>query len=669
MTVAEGELLWQPSGETRSGSAITRYLRWLGESRGRSFGSYGELWEWSTTDLEGFWGSLWDWAGVVAHRPPERVLGDRRMPGAEWFPGAELNHAEHALRRRDDHPALVCRTEDRRRTTTSYAELAHDVAAFAAHLRRLGVGPGDLVAAWLPNIPETVTAFLATASLGAVWSTCAPEFGARSVADRFRQLEPTVLLAVDGYRYGGRPFPRLGELAALQRELPGLGATVVVPLLDAAPDLGSLDRATLWPDLRGEAAPDPVFAPVPFGHPLWVLYSSGATGLPKGIVHGHGGILLEHLKSLLLHLDVRDGDRFFWFTTTGWMMWNRLVSGLLLGVTVVLYDGSPAHPDPGALWRLAEEERVTHFGAGAPFLVAAMRAGRAPGREYDLSAMRFLGSTGAPLPPEAFRWVYDRVKQDVLLGSISGGTDVCTGLLGSCPLLPVHAGEIQCRCLGVRAEAWDAGGRPVVDEVGELVVTEPMPSMPTRLWGDPDGDRYRRSYFAGHPGVWRHGDWVKITSRGSCVVYGRSDATLNRGGVRMGTSEFYRVVEELPEVEDSLVVHVERGPGDGRLLLFVVTTTPLDDDLRSRIAGAIRTQLSPRHVPDEIVAVGAVPRTLNGKKLEVPVRRILMGTPPGEAVSTGAMADPLSLEPFVALAGRLGAGYPAEGGSGSGGPS
>jgi acetoacetyl-CoA synthetase len=666
VTVAEGDLLWRPSEETRSRSAIARYLRWL-DHRGRSFASYDDLWEWSTTDLEGFWGSLWEWLGVVAHRAPERVLGDRHMPGAEWFPGVELNYAEHALRRRGHHPALVARSEDGRRTVTSYAELAHDVAAFAAHLRSLGVGVGDRVAAWLPNIPETVTAFLATASLGAVWSTCAPEFGARSVADRFRRLEPKVLLAVDGYRYGGRAFTRLEALADLQRELPGLEATIVVPLLDAAPEHGRLARAAPWPDLQATAAGAPAFTPVPFGHPLWVLYSSGATGPPKGIVHGHGGILLEHLKSLLLHLDLRPQDRFFWFTTTGWMMWNRLVSGLLLGATVVLYDGSPAHPDPGALWRLAEEEQVSHFGVGAPFVVAAMRSGGAPEQDHDLTAMRFLGSTGAPLPPEAFGWVYDHVKQDVLLGSISGGTDVCTGLLGSCPLLPVHAGEIQCRCLGVRAEAWDAGGRPVVDEVGELMVTEPMPSMPTRLWGDPDGDRYRRSYFDAHPGVWRHGDWVKITPRGSCVVYGRSDATLNRHGVRMGTSEFYRVVEELPEVSDSLVVHVEGSPGDGRLLLFVVTAGPLDEALRSRIAAAIRTQLSPRHVPDEILAVEAVPRTLNGKKLEVPVRRILMGTSPGEAVSTGAMADPRALEPFVGLAGRLGTDQ--AGGPGSGGPS
>jgi acetoacetyl-CoA synthetase len=636
-------------------SNIARYMDWLAATRGLSFGSYGRLWEWSTGDLEGFWGSLWDYFGVRGHRPPRQVLARREMPGAEWFPGAELNYAEHALRRRDDHPAIVFRSEDGQRSSTSYAQLAHEVARFAAHLRDLGVGPGDRVAAWLPNIPQAVTAFLATAAVGAVWSTCAPEFGTRSVTDRLRQLEPKVLLAVDGYRYNGRPFPRLAELVAVQRELAGLEATIVVPNLDEQPDLSGLAGASLWPALRRGPSVEPAFEPVPFAHPLWVLYSSGATGLPKGIVHGHGGILLEHLKSLSLHLDVREGDRFFWFTTTGWMMWNRLVSGLLLGVTIVLYDGSPAHPDLGALWRLAEEERTTHFGVGAPFLLSMMRSGRVPGRESDLSAMRFLGSTGAPLPPEAFRWVYDHVKQDVLLGSIAGGTDVCTGLAGSCPLLPVHAGEIQCRCLGARVEAWDESGRPVVDRVGELVVTQPMPSMPVRLWADPTGDRYRESYFASYPGAWRHGDWVKITGRGSCVIYGRSDATLNRDGVRMGTSEFYRVVEELPEVEDSLVVHVEPQPGTGRLLLFVVTTgaIALDDELRSRITEALRTQLSPRHAPDEIRAVVAIPRTLNGKKLEVPVRRILMGTPPDEAVSAGAMANPSSLEAFVELAGQL----------------
>lgn len=663
MSTAEGQLLWEPSEEWQRTSNVARYLDWLqtgelGRSAqgARSFGSYAELWEWSTTDLESFWASIWTYFGVVAHREPERALGRRSMPGAEWFPGAELNYAEHALRRRDDHPALVFRNEDGDRRSTSYAELAGDVAGVAALLRRLGVERGDCVAAYLPNVPEAVVAFLATASIGAIWSLCAPELGVSSVLDRFGQLRPKVLFAVDGYRYGGRSFGRLDAVAEIRRRLPTVEATVLVPVLGKEPLGGSSaagrGRMVPWPG-PGQAA-GLSFEAVPFSHPLWVLYSSGTTGLPKGIVHGHGGVLLEQLKSLSLHLDVTAGSRLFWFTTTGWVMWNRLVSGLLLGATVVLYDGSPSHPDLGALWRLAEEERLTQFGAGAPFLHALTKEGFEAGRRFDLSCLRLIGSTGAPLQPEAFAWVYQQVKQDVLLASISGGTDVCSALVGCCPLLPVHAGEIQCRCLGARVEAYDGSGRPVVGEVGELVVTQPMPSMPLRLWDDAGDRRYRESYFAHYPGAWRQGDWIKVTARGSCVIYGRSDATLNRGGVRAGTSELYRVVEDLPELADSLVVHVDGGQAD-RLLLFVVLRDDavLDEALRASIGERIRRELSPRHVPDEIRAVPEVPRTLNGKKLEVPVRRILSGTPPSEAVHPDAMLNPRALDPFVALARQL----------------
>jgi acetoacetyl-CoA synthetase len=653
VSVAEGVLLWEPSEEAKAASHIARYMGWLRTSRGRTFGSYADLWAWSVSDIPAFWTSVWEFSGVVAHRAPRTALADPTMPGADWFPGAELNFAEHALRRRDGHPAVVFRTESGGRTVTSYAGLSREVAVVAAHLRELGVRRGDRVVAYLPNIPAAVTAFLATAAIGAVWSVCAPEFGVRSVSERFRQLEPKVLIAADGYRYNGRRFDRTGEVRQIQGELPSLERTILVPYLDDDPSTAGMDATVPWPDTGGDAAP-PAFEPVPFGHPLWVLYSSGATGPPKGIVHSHGGILLEQLKSLPLHLDLGPLDRFLWFTTTGWMMWNRLVSGLLTGATIVLYDGSPAYPDLGALWSVAAGEGVTYLGVGAPYILSLAKAGLVPGRRFDLTPLRALGCTGAPLPPEAFRWVYERVKPDLLVGSLAGGTDVCTSLAGSCALLPVHAGEIQCRCLGARVEAFDPGGRAVTGEVGELVVTAPMPSMPVALWKDDDGRRYHESYFAMYPGVWRHGDWVKITPRGTCVIYGRSDSTLNRGGVRMGTSEFYRVVEEMPEVADSLVVHLADGGGDGDLVLFVVLRegAVLEADLDARIRDTIRSSLSPRHVPDRVHAVGEIPRTLNGKKLEVPVRRILMGTPPDEAVSPDAMQNPGSLVPFLELARR-----------------
>ncbi len=649
--ISEGRLLWEPSERRRAGAQITRYLRWLEERRGLTFKSYEELWRWSVTDLDAFWSSAWDFFAVKASRPA-RVLTDSSMPGARWAEGATLNYAEHALRRSDDHPAVIFGAEDGTRRTLSYAELQRQVAAVAAALGRLGVGRGDRVVAYLPNIPETLVAFLASASLGAIWATCSPDFGTRAVVDRFRQVEPRVLFAVDRYRHNGVRHDRRAQLAELQGALPSLAATVLVPYLDDQPSRQGIRDVQGWDDLLRQPAILSC-APVPFDHPLWVLYSSGTTGLPKGIVHGHGGILLEHLKSLALHLDLGPDDRFFWYTTTGWMMWNLLMSGLLVGATVVMYDGSPAYPDLDALWRFAQDIGMTYFGTSAPYLLACAKGGIAPRRDFDLRALRAIGSTGAPLPPEGFRWVYESVKPDLLLGSVSGGTDVCTGFVASCPLLPVYAGEIQCRCLGAKVEAFDPEGRSLVDEVGELVLTAPMPSMPLHFWNDPDGRRYRESYFETYPGIWRHGDWIKITGRGSCVIYGRSDSTLNRSGVRMGTSEFYRVVEELPEVQDSLVIDTSRLGGEGRLLLFLVLRpgAHLDDALKERIGQQLRRELSPRHVPDEIQAIQEVPRTLNGKKLEVPVKRILTGTPPEKAVSAGAVANPDALRFFVERAG------------------
>ena len=592
---------------------------------------------------------MWEHFGVRSSRRYERVLARDTMPGASWFPGAELSYAEHALARRDDHPALIARSETRgleNSTNVTYAELALQVAAVRAGLARLGVTRGDRVVAYLPNIPEAVVALLATSSLGAIWSSCAPDFGTRAVVDRFSQLDPKVLLVVDGYRYGGRDFDRTRELADIERALPSLKATVVLPYLrpDATP--ARTGKRMSWAELASQSAPLE-FAQLPFEHPLWVLYTSGTTGLPKGLVHGQGGILLEHLKSLALHQDLRADDRFFWFTTTGWMMWNYVLGVLPLGGTAVLFDGSPAYPDMETLWRFAADVGVTYFGTSAAFIQACMKADIAPGHEKDLSRVRAVGSTGAPLSPQGFRWIVDAFGRPIPIGSVSGGTDVCTAFLQSCPLLPVRAGELQCAALGAKVEAYSAEGKPLVGEVGELVITRPLPSMPVYLWDDPDGTRYRTSYFEVFPGVWRHGDWIRFNADGSSVIYGRSDATLNRGGVRMGTSEFYRIVEQLPEIQDSLVVEV--GGDNAELVLFIVLAPniTLDDALRRRINDTLRRELSPRHVPDRIIAVPEIPKTLNGKKLEVPVKRLLMGQPLAGAVSEGAVANPASLGTLV----------------------
>jgi acetoacetyl-CoA synthetase len=648
---ARGRVLWSPPPDAGERSRLGRYLRWLDAERGRRFdpADYGGVWRWSVDDLDGFWQSIWDHFRLESATPTGPAVADARMPGARWFPTAEVNYAAHALRSEPSGPALVGLSQSRGRVELSMADLRDLVARCRAGLVRAGVGRGDRVAAYLPNAPETVVAFLAAASLGAVWSSCAPEFGTRSVVDRLRQIEPVVLLAVDGYRYGERVVERSGEVAAIRDALPSLRATVTVGYLDPG---ARLDGTLTWDELVAEAAA-PACDDVPFDHPLYVLYSSGTTGLPKAIVHGHGGILVEHHKVLALHADLGPGDRFFWFSTTGWMMWNYLVSGLLVGAAPVLFDGDPGHPDLGALWRMAGEEGVTFFGTSAPFLLACRKAGVVPSAEADLSALQAVGSTGAPLPAEGFEWVYEAVRPDLLLSSISGGTDVCTAFVGGCPLVPVRAGEISCRYLGARVEAYDEAGRPVVGEQGELVITAPMPSMPVGFWGDDDGSRYRAAYFEDRPGVWTHGDWITVYADGACVITGRSDATLNRGGVRMGTAELYSVVEALPEVADSLVVHLEdREGGPGRLVLFVTPAggVPLDDALRDRIRAALRTELSPRHVPDEIHEVPGVPRTLSGKKLEIPVKRILGGADPDRAASRGSLANPDVLDayaPFV----------------------
>jgi acetoacetyl-CoA synthetase len=654
-----GEVLWEPRPEAIDAARVAAYARWLADRHGLHLSSHDQLWQWSVTDPAAFWDSIWDYFGVLGHRGTGPALGHADMPGASWFDGATLNYARNALRTAHTEPArtaVIYRSEDGSGGTLSYGELEREVIRVAAGLRALGVTAGDRVAAYLPNIPEALIAMLATASLGGIWSSCSPDFGASSVIDRFAQISPKVLIAVGGYAYGGKDYDRTGEVASIAAAMPGLAAVLLVRTAGASnPGTSPGPRTLGWDALPDDPAGHPAarleFTEVPFSHPLWVLYSSGTTGLPKPIVHGHGGIVLEHLKVLTFHQDLGPGDVFFWYTTTGWMMWNYLAGGLLAGATVVLYDGSATHPDIGALWRLIADTGVTYAGTGAPYLLACAKAGLRPGADHDLSKVRGVGSTGSPLPPEGFRWVYDAVGSDLLLGSFSGGTDLCTGFVGPSPLLPVRAGVIAGRCLGAKVEAYDANGNPVTGAVGELVLTQPMPSMPVGFWNDPGGERYRASYFAEYPGVWRHGDWIMFLPDGGCVIYGRSDATLNRGGVRMGTSEFYRVVERLPEVADSLVVDTGQLGRDGRLILYVVPADgrELDDDLTARIRAQLRSELSPRHVPDEIHQVPGIPRTLSGKKLEVPVRKILLGTPLADAADPDALANPEVL-PFFAPA-------------------
>ncbi len=656
--VHEGDLVFEPRPERIARAQLTEFMGWLRDRDIVNVATYGELHNWSTRDLTAFWSALAEWDGVVWRKPPEKgqiLIVSNGAEGARWFPGTELNYADHVLRHPPEAPAVIAIDEAGERRALSYGELTALAGAVAAGLRRLGVAAGDRVAAVLPNGAEAVAAFLAVASLGAIWSSCAPEFGAPSMADRFQQIRPRVLLVADGYRYGGKVFTLEDKTAELVAGLPDLTAIVQVPVLaDATAGQPARGEASVgaelgpprlsWAELVAEPAPlEPV--PVPFEHPLWILYSSGTTGLPKPIVHGHGGIVIEHVKAARLHSDFAPGERAFWFTTTGWMMWNFLIGGLLAGTTVVCYDGSPVYPDQMALWRMAASEGVTYFGTSAPFIEGCRKAGLSPRRELDLSTIHSIGSTGAPLPPEGFAWASTEIGDDVLVGSVSGGTDVCAAFLHSCPLLPVFAGELQCAALGCAVEAFDAAGRPVVDEVGELVITAAMPSMPLSLWGDDDGSRLHASYFADYPGVWRHGDWVKRTKRGTFVVYGRSDATMNRGGVRMGTSEFYRVVEAIDGVSESLVVDTTELGRVGELVLLVVPDAGADTaDLERRIRSTLRERVSPRHVPDVVLFVGGLPRTLNGKRVEVPIRRILLGSSPERAVSRDSLANPESLD-------------------------
>jgi acetoacetyl-CoA synthetase len=650
-TVAEGTILWTPTEERIQRSSIKRYMNWLKEKKGLAFETHQALWNWSVEHLEEFWESVWEYCGIQSATPYRCVLEERKMPGAKWFLGATLNYAENVFRNeRSDRPALLFRSELVPYREVTWKELKEKTAAVASALKKIGVKPGDRVVAYMPNIPETVIAFLACASIGAIWSSCSPDFGASSVIDRFQQIEPAVLFAIDGCQYNGKEFDKRPIVDELREKLPSLKKTILIPYLRKNAQARD-DSVLLWDEIIREKA-ELSYEYVPFDHPLWILYSSGTTGLPKPIVQGHGGILLEHLKSLMIEENITKESTFFWFTTTGWMMWNFLIGGLLVGATVVLYDGSPTYPDGNVLWELAEKARVTHFGTSAAFINICMKLGIKPKESYDFSDLEAVLSTGSPLTAEGFLWVYENVKGDICLVSCSGGTDVCTAFVGGSPILPVRAGIIQCRSLGANVQAFDENGNRLMNEVGELVIIDPMPSMPLYFWNDKNYERYLDSYFDTYPGIWKHGDWIKIDEEGGCVIYGRSDSTINRAGVRMGTSEIYRAVEAIDEVLDSLVIDLEMMGRKSFMPLFVVLQpeVALNEELKEKIKNAIRQKVSPRFVPDEIYQVEQIPKTLNGKKIEIPIRKLLLGFPLEKAVNPGSMANPEALDFFIELA-------------------
>lgn len=656
--IQEGTLLWEPTQERKENSNLNHFMVWLQQNRNLSFDSYDKLWDWSVSELEAFWEAMWEYFDIESSTPYRSVLSARKMPGAKWFEGAKINYTEHVFRNRDSEKTAIIHTSEVRPELreVSWGKLYEDTLAIQQTLKKLGVQKGDRVVSYSANNYETVVAFLATASLGAIWSSASPDFGTQSVIDRFKQIEPKVMFTVDGYRYGGKEFDRLETVQSIQSEIPSLEATITIPYLQTDADFSKLKKPISWEKATENTETKGLtFEHVEFNEPLWILFSSGTTGKPKPIVHSQGGMLIEHLKALTFHCDLGEDDRFFWFTTTGWMMWNFLIGGLLTGTTIILYDGNPAYPSTDTLWKLAQDTKMNLFGTSASYITACMKEDLKPKEKFDLSALQNISSTGSPLPPEGFKWSYDNVKEDLWIASVSGGTDVCTAFVIGAPVLPVYAGELQCRGLGAKVESFDEAGHAHIDEVGELVLTEPFPAMPIFFWDDTDGTRLYESYFDLYDGIWSHGDYIKVTDRGTCVIYGRSDATINRGGIRIGTSEIYRAVDKIPEIEDSLIVDIPSPSGDSHTPLFIVLKEgyELTDELKTSIKKQIRDYCSPRHVPTGIYAAPDLPKTLNGKKLEVPVKKILMGQPLERVVNKGSLGNQQALDYFLEFAKEL----------------
>lgn len=650
--ITEGALLWEPTLQQIESAGVSQFIKWLEKEKNLVLTTQNELWKWSVEELESFWESVWNYCNVISHAPYEQVLESRKMPGAKWFTGSKINYAEHVFQNfNSNKSALIFQSEFTPKTEISWDELKEKTGYVANSLKKLGVKPGDRVVAYMPNIPETIIAFLACASIGAIWSSCSPDFGTSSVIDRFKQIEPTILFAIDGYSYNGKVQNKLTSVDELKSELPTLKKTILVPYISDDCEFELDDQTMLWSGLF-EVSSELTFECVSFDHPLWILFSSGTTGLPKPIVQSQGGILIEQLKTLVIEQGINQDDVIFWFTTTGWMMWNQLVGGLLSGSTILLYDGSPSFPSLHVLWDLAEAVGVTFFGTSAGFLSACEKYGIKPKDKNKFLKLKAICSTGSPLSVEGFSWVYENIRDDIWLVSTSGGTDVCTAFVGGSPILPVYAGEIQARSLGAYVQSFDDEGKPVTDEVGELVITAPMPSMPLYFWGDTNNERYLESYFEVYPGIWRHGDWIKIDEKGSCIIFGRSDSTINRFGVRLGTSEIYRVVESLDEIMESLVIDLELLGRKSFMPIFVVLKEgfSLTNELKEKIKTEIKQKVSPRFVPNEIYEVEQIPKTLSGKKLEVPIRKILLGFSPEKVVNQGSMANPESLPFFIDLA-------------------
>ncbi len=641
-------LLWTPTTETQKNSNLSQYLQWLAKNNNLHFSDYHELWKWSTENIGAFWKSLWEYFSIAHDGKFTQVFSDDRMPYTKWFDGTKINYAEHIFRmERNDQPAIIFKSETTPIQNIDWKTLRQEVTSLQYFFKTNGIKQGDRIAGYLPCIPEASVALLATTSLGAIWSSCSPDFGTNAVIDRFAQIEPKILIAVDSYGYGGKVFDKTEVIHELIRAIPSLEHVIII----SKKTLGSFSKPSIsWSKILQRRSSELEFIRVPFNHPIWILYSSGTTGLPKAIMHSQGGILLEQLKYGAFHNDFKTGERCFWYTTTGWMMWNYIHGSLLAGGVMILYDGSPAYPDLNVLWKFAADSKMNHFGTSAGFLLANLKTEIKPS-DFDLSSLRSIGSTGSTLPPEGFDYVYTAIKKDVWLSSMSGGTDVCSAFVGGNPTWPVYAGEIQCRALGCALEAYDEEGKVVADEVGEMVITKPMPSMPVSFWNDPEFKRYEESYFEMFPGVWRHGDWTKITPRYGVIIYGRSDATLNRGGIRIGTSEVYRAVDKVPEVKDSLIICIEKDGGEFWMPWVVVMKEgqPLTEAIIKKINSTIRTEYTPRHVPDEIIEAPDVPYTISGKKTETPVKKVLMGKNPSEVLNAGSLRNPKSMDFFINL--------------------